>query len=124
MRALLPLVLALAAGAAVGANNAQFVSQDVPTGMLPGQVYSVTVTMKNTGTTTWTVSGYKLGSQNPENNFTWGMHRVSLLSDTPPGADAVITFNVTAPTTPGTYNFQWRWHSPASSGSARFRPTR
>ena len=92
----------------VGLNDAAFVSQNVPPIMTPGQSYAVTVTMNNTGGTTWTVSGYRLGSQNPENNFTWGMHRVVIPANTPPGSSAAIGWNVTAPTTPGTYNFQWK----------------
>ena len=54
MRTLVLLLLTLAAGAAAGQNNAMFVSQNVPTVMVPGQIYSVSVTMQNTGTTTWT----------------------------------------------------------------------
>jgi YD repeat-containing protein len=60
-------------------NAAQFVSQTVPSSMTAGQSYSVSVTMRNTGTNAWTSAGaYKLGSQNPENNSTWGLARVEL----------------------------------------------
>ncbi|KKQ34810.1 MAG: YD repeat protein [candidate division WS6 bacterium GW2011_GWA2_37_6] len=92
-------------------NNAQFISQSVPTAMVVGQTYTVSVTMKNTGNKPWTqVGNYKLGSQNPSDSSTWGMHRVFLNTGevVNPGAQKVFTFNVTAPTTPGTYNFQWR----------------
>jgi RHS repeat-associated protein len=93
----------------VGLNDSTFVSQSVPPVMQPGQSYPVTVTWKNTGGSTWTVTGgHKMGSQNPENNFTWGMHRVDLPGTTAPGANAAFSWNVTAPGTPGTYNFQWR----------------
>ncbi len=91
-----------------GTNGSTFVSQSVPTSMTAGQSFSVTVTMKNTGTTTWTTGSYKLGSQNPQDNNTWGLNRVSLSSSVLPNADATFTFNVTAPSTAGTYNFQWR----------------
>ena len=100
-----------AAGAAHAANNAAFVSQNVPAGMAPGQTYAVSVTMQNTGTTTWTAAGaYRLGSQNPQDNTTWGTNRVSLPSGSSvaPGANVTFSFNVTAPATKGTYNFQWR----------------
>jgi hypothetical protein len=90
-------------------DNAAFVSQTVPTTMNPGQYYSVSVTMKNTGTTTWTqAGGYKLGSQNPQDNTIWGTGRVLLSGNVAPNQNVTFTFTVRAPTVPGTYNFQWR----------------
>jgi hypothetical protein len=90
-------------------NNAMFISQSVPTSMQGGQSYTVSVTMQNTGSTTWTNdANYRLGSQNPQDNVTWGFNRVYLPSVVSPGAQVTFTFDVTAPTTPGTYNFQWR----------------
>src|SRR5439155_477010 len=54
-------------------DGATFVSQTVPTNMLPGRTYPVTVVMKNTGTNTWSSGGgYTLGSENPRDNFNWG----------------------------------------------------
>jgi RHS repeat-associated protein len=112
LRALLALVCACAfAGTADAANSSAFVSQNVPTGMLPGQTYAASVTMKNTGTTTWTTAtAYHLGSQNPQDNSTWGTPRVLLPTgvSVAPGANVTFSFNVTAPNTAGTYNFQWR----------------
>jgi len=88
---------------------AQFYSQAAPATMIPGQSYSVSVTMQNTGSNTWTSStAYRLGSQNPQDNTTWGLGRVQLPSDIPPQEYAVFNFSVTAPSIPGTYNFQWR----------------
>jgi RHS repeat-associated protein len=99
-----------AAATAQAANNAAFVSQSIPTIMTPGQTYSVSVTMQNTGTTTWSSSTYhKLGTQNPQDNTTWtGLSRVALPNDVAPGQNVTFTFNVTAPSTPGMYNFQWK----------------
>jgi uncharacterized protein affecting Mg2+/Co2+ transport len=91
--------------------TAQFVSQQVPTTMVAGQQYQVSVTMRNTGNVTWTYEGrYKLGSQNPNDNMTWGRNRVLLSAATPvpPGATHTFTFNVTAPAASGVYQFQWR----------------
>ena len=94
------------------ADNAQFLSQSgVPTAMTVGEKRTVTVTMKNTGTATWTrAGGYKLGSQNPQDNFTWGFNRVWLSSSEsiPQGQQKSFTFTITAPSSPGSYNFQWR----------------
>jgi hypothetical protein len=89
--------------------EATFVFQAAPTVMTPGQTASVTVTMQNTGETAWTAAeGYQLGSQNPQDNQTWGINRVMLPNSVPPGSQATFTFNITAPSAPGIYNFQWR----------------
>ena len=64
--------------------------------------------MKNTGTTTWSAANnHKLGSQNPADNTTWGTSRATLAASVAPGAQYTFTYNVTAPATPGTHNFQW-----------------
>ena len=91
-----------------GGNNAQFISQSVLSTMSAGQTYSVSITYKNIGTSTWTVnSDFKLGSRNPFDNTTWGVNRVNIPSNTLPGNQVTVTFNVTAPNTPGIYNFQF-----------------
>jgi hypothetical protein len=88
---------------------AQIVSQSVPTTLTLGQTASVAVTVKNTGNVTWTpAEGYKLGSQSPQDNRTWGTNRIALPGPVAPGAQVTLTFNVTAPTTPGGYAFQWQ----------------
>lgn len=99
-----------ACGTTTGTDNATFVSQSVPTSMTAGQTYSVSVTMRNSGTTTWTSDVYKLGSQNPQDNTRWGRSRVNLPAGTTvaPGANYTFSFTVTAPSTAGSYNFQWR----------------
>ncbi|MEN3331351.1 MAG: hypothetical protein V7641_716 [Blastocatellia bacterium] len=89
-------------------NNATFVSQTAPNTLHTGQTSSVTVTMNNSGTTTWAAGSYYLGSQNPQDNTTWGLNRVNLASAVAPGANGVFTFNITAPSSPSTYNFQWK----------------
>lgn len=100
--------LAIAVSNAVP-NNAAFVSQSIPTNMVGGQTYSATVTMRNTGSATWTEGVmYRLGSQNPDNNSTWGVGRAYLTTAVAPGQQYTFTFPITAPSAPGTYNFQWR----------------
>jgi hypothetical protein len=92
-------------------NDAQFVSQSVPLEMEADRVYRISITMKNNGTTTWTrADNYKLGSQNPQDNTLWGMGRVLLESNESIalGHQKTFTFGIRAPSTPGTYNFQWR----------------
>jgi hypothetical protein len=106
----------------IGVNNAQFISQSIPTIMNAGQTYQVSVTIKNIGTTTWNKgSFYRLGSQNPANNATWGnaiyyslswpeISRIELADSEQvlPGATKTFSFNVKAPSLLGNYNFQWK----------------
>jgi len=87
--------------------SANFISQSVPNTMLPGQTYSISITMQNVGPTTWTAGqSYRLGSQG--DNAIWGTTRVTVPYNVPPNGTVTFTFNVTAPATPGTYSFQWR----------------
>jgi thermolysin len=91
-------------------DNATFISQSAPTSMTAGQSANVSVTMRNSGATTWTSDVYKLGSQNPQDNITWGGSRVSLPAGTtvPPGSNYTFNFTITAPSAAGNYDFQWR----------------
>ncbi|URL56877.1 DUF4157 domain-containing protein [Luteibacter flocculans] len=87
--------------------NAQVVSQTVASTMQAGASQTVNVQMRNTGDYTWSAgTGFKLGSVG-ENNV-WGIGRVALPSDVAPGQTASFTFNITAPSTPGAYTFQWQ----------------
>jgi YD repeat-containing protein len=93
----------------VSQNDAAFVSQSVPPVMQPGHSYSVSVTMHNSGGTTWDAAqNYRLGSHNPQDNNTWGTGRVYLGGAVAPGTDATFSFQITAPSAPGIYNFQWQ----------------
>jgi hypothetical protein len=92
--------------------DAQFVSQVVPKRMIPGGSYLVSLTFKNTGSD-WLPVGpscnaYRLGAENPRDNRTWGSPRAELPAPVPAGQTVTIRFNVTAPATPGVYDFQWR----------------
>jgi len=90
-------------------NQAEFVSQSVTRTMYSTEPYTASITMKNVGNTTWAANSvYGLGSQNPQDNLTWGLNRVRLPVSVPPGGTYTFTFTVTAPLKAGTYNFQWR----------------
>jgi len=113
----------------LGGGDAVFVSQSVPETMTVGRTYSVSISMRNSGTTAWTkAAGFKLGAQNPENNTLWaGVDRVELVAGETiaPGQTKEFTFNVSAPAVAGTYNFQWKmlreyvaWFGPLSSNVA------
>jgi len=94
-------------------SDALFVSQAIPGDTVtPGEKMSVDVVLKNTGESTWDASKgqFSLGSQNPENNSDWGISKVLLENEelVLPGDNKTFTFNVTAPNTPGNYDFQWQ----------------
>jgi cellulose 1,4-beta-cellobiosidase len=93
-----------------GTNNAAVVSVSAPSSVLVGQTFSATVTMNNNGTQPWSTPAlYRLGSQNPQDNFRWGLNRVDLpVSPINPGQNAAFTFTATAPTNTGTFPFDWR----------------
>ena len=77
--------------------------------MVAGHSYAVSVQMRNDGTNTWTVAeSYRLGSQNPADNSTWGLARISVPTNIASGQTATFSFSVTAPATTGIYNFQWK----------------
>ena len=88
---------------------ASVISQSVPTFMEAGASYLVSVTLQNNGDNTWTDADlYRLGAQNPHDNYTWGMNRVALPQSVAPGQQVTVEFYVTAPYNAGYYNFQWR----------------
>ncbi|WP_374568761.1 NBR1-Ig-like domain-containing protein, partial [Ideonella sp.] len=88
-------------------DDATRVGENVPTKMVAGQQYDVSVTLKNTGTNTWAAnSTYQLGAQ-PDDK-TWGLSRVMLDAAVAPGASKEFKFKVTAPAVASSYPFQWR----------------
>jgi glucose/arabinose dehydrogenase len=93
---------------ATRADASQFISQSVPATMVHGQQYTISITIKNTGTKTWDPASYRLGSANPRDNLTWGLNRAFLTAPVAPGAQVTFRFTVRAPRTAGTYNFQWQ----------------
>ena len=89
-------------------DNAACAGFSAPSAVTPGQSFQASTYMYNSGNTTWTSAmNYKLGSQNPQDNGTWGTGRVALPYDVPPSSFANFNGTFTAPTTPGTYPFSW-----------------
>ncbi|MBI5508756.1 MAG: DUF4214 domain-containing protein [Deltaproteobacteria bacterium] len=94
-----------------GANAALFVSQVVPASVSPGQRFTVRISMRNTGSATWSLAArYYLGSENPRDNMTWGTNRIAFpaAASVPSGATTELSATLTAPAAAGTYNFQWQ----------------
>ncbi|MEX2436719.1 MAG: NBR1-Ig-like domain-containing protein, partial [Candidatus Paceibacterota bacterium] len=89
--------------------DSAFISQNVPKQVEPGETFEVSIRMRNTGDISWTQSErFRLGSQNPRDNNTWGVTREVVSRTINPNKDNTFNFDVTAPSSPGTYNFQWR----------------
>jgi hypothetical protein len=93
------------------AKDALFVRQTVPATMVGGTIADAKVTFRNIGNVTWTkATNFKLGSQSPQDNDRWGLHRVQLPDNVqvPPGAEHTFEFSIKAPTTVGKAVFQWQ----------------
>lgn len=107
------------AGTTSGGYNAQFVSQSVPTSLSPGQAFNASITWKNTGSASWTGgNNVQMGAQKPLNNTIWGMSRLGFLQSVsiPPQTTVQMSFNLTAPSTPGYYDFQWQMVQDSGAG--------
>jgi uncharacterized protein affecting Mg2+/Co2+ transport len=104
-----PLRSGVAARRTPAQNNAAVVSMYYPSTVVVGSSFSATVTMNNNGNTHWVNSnGYNLGSQNPQDNQRWGLGRVGFAGTISPGQSYGFNFNCTAPTTAGSYAFDWK----------------
>ncbi|MBS2030233.1 MAG: hypothetical protein JST54_20185 [Deltaproteobacteria bacterium] len=100
-------------GPVSGTNDATFVSQNVPTNVVAGSTFQVTVVMQNSGNMAWALypsKGYYLGTQHPQDNTTFGTNRIFMDASAcvAPGSSYTFTATLTAPSTPGTYTMQWQ----------------
>ncbi len=104
--------LILAHPANAGPNNAACVSHTIPLIMTVGEYKTVSVTVKNTGTTTWTPTGvgssYYYIAVPPSIQSKFGVSYVALSSSVTPGSNVTFTFTITAPATPGTYQLKYQ----------------
>jgi hypothetical protein len=102
-------------------DNAVYLSQSTPGIMNPGQTYGVSVTMKNTGRSTWSKGSYSLKVINVSEFLVnrWSVNSVDVNSSVSPGSEVVFNFNIVAPVD-GSYNIQWQM---ASGGAFFGEPT-
>ncbi len=92
-----------------GALGAVYTSQSVPSQIGVGQLFPVSLTFSNNGTSTWTSSdNFYLAAIN--NNKTWGYNKIKLEpgETVAPGQQKTFSLNVLAPYVPGSYTFQWQ----------------
>ena len=86
---------------------ALFIAQSTPAAMTTGQTYTVSVSMLNTGTNTWTqAAGYRLAPVTQPG--LWSVPSVPVPADVTPGSAVTFSFAVTAPAVPGYDSFQWQ----------------
>lgn len=92
-------------------DNSQFLMQIMTNEMAAGNNYEVSVTMQNTGKTTWSKKdGYALGFLDSllnieKNNLKYT--KIVLSEDVPPGKEVTFHFTIKAPPAPGTYEYRW-----------------
>ncbi|MCC7384153.1 MAG: hypothetical protein IT384_20080 [Deltaproteobacteria bacterium] len=94
--------------------DCSLVSHNMPGHIPTGAIRSVTITVQNAGTQAWGTGGqgYCLNSRNSPINL-WGNTTCPGAGvGVAPGGTVSYTFNVTAPTTPGTYPFRWQMRTP------------
>ena len=88
-------------------SDATLVRHQIPASMITGRKFAVSVTMRNTGKTTWTSGGanpFRLGA-NLDVGI-WSTSRQELPSPVIPGGEITFTFEV-IPSEPGEHRFQW-----------------
>ena len=104
-------------------DGAHFISQSVPGSLSPGEQVEVTITFQNIGTTTWSEgTQVRLASESPEDNRTWGLDRVFLAAPVASGGEVALRFTIVAPSTAGTYDFQWRMLREGVDSFGEFTP--
>jgi Chitobiase/beta-hexosaminidase C-terminal domain len=87
--------------------GATFVEQQVPAVMTPAQVADVEVVCRNIGTTRWEPGKIWLAPRRARDGGVWNVSKVTPKDTVATWKPAAFSFRVTAPSEPGTYNFQW-----------------
>jgi hypothetical protein len=97
-------------GTATRFNNSVYISQSIPGNMNSGQIYNVSVSMKNSGESVWRQGNYTLKLTNLSESYlkTWDISSVDVNSTVNNGDVIVFNFAVTAPLNEGNYSMQWQ----------------
>jgi methionine-rich copper-binding protein CopC len=91
------------------ANEAEMVSNTIPTHMSAGSSYLVSVTVKNAGATTWTETDlYRLGAVDDSDPFAVNRQMLASTDTVAPGEEYTFSIKMTAPTTTGIYTSDWQ----------------
>lgn len=91
-------------------DDAKYLSQSTPGMMEQGKSYDATISMKNSGSTTWQKGNYKLRLMNQTEALSkiWGVSDFDLGSNIAPGESVTFTMTLKSPETAGDYNLQWQ----------------
>ncbi len=90
-------------------DDAQIVSNTIPTTMTAGLTYPVSITVKNTSYLTWSnADNYRLGTVDDSDPLAGGRQLIPAGSTVAPGQNHTFVFNMIAPSTPGIYTTDWR----------------
>lgn len=106
-------------GGTTGPDAATVLAHTLPTQMTCGATQPVSVTLRNSGTNTWTTEAcYKLGSYGDSDPFIDGNRRWALPGSVPvePDDDVTFHFDLTAPSQPGSYTTDWQMISQVNCG--------
>ncbi|MBW4085757.1 NBR1-Ig-like domain-containing protein [Paenibacillus sp. S150] len=89
--------------------NAAITGNTIPSTMEAGQSYDVTITVLNTGNTTWYENGtaVRLGAVGDNDPFALGRYMLPSGIFVRPGETYTFAFIMTAPVAPGTYVSDW-----------------
>jgi hypothetical protein len=87
--------------------STEYVSDTIPSEMMPGESYNVSITFRNRGVLWTAARQFRLGAVNDSDPFT-PFNRVSLGSDVGTGQTCTFQFTMTAPMAAGTYTTDWR----------------
>jgi alpha-tubulin suppressor-like RCC1 family protein len=108
--------------------HAQFIRQTVPGTMVAGRSYAVSITMRNSGTTEWTLPGganpcvLGIPGLSSGDTSSWGRVTIPLPNAVPSGQLVTFNFTVTTPLEPGSYHFQWAMLQPGAQWFEQFAP--
>lgn len=94
--------------AAAAERAASIIQSSIPTQMVSGSQYSVSITVKNTGTESWTAAkGFRLVPLK-NNPFTKAIGNLGSAETIKPGASKKFTFTLTGPSAAASYTAGWR----------------
>jgi len=93
-------------------DNSAVITHNIPSSLKSGQVYPVSITMRNIGVNTWNIKdNYQLSlftlTDNVYQSDVWGVRHVSLPQDVSPLENVTFNFDISSPREKGTYNCRW-----------------
>ncbi len=102
------------------ADSAVLVGENIPDTMVAGKTYTAQLTVKNTGTSTWTpAGGYELVAVNNSDPFAANRQALSGNESVAPGQVKSFTIAMAAPSMPGQYTTDWQMvHGTQAIGTA------